>query len=287
MFFFLRLILFTIFTGVIYAEQTSIVLMAEENSPALNKLYKKMQAIAPQYKYAISTESSPLEIKSNDFVILVGAKVPRYFNMIRHKRSIGVLVTQQQALELKTQTSIWVEPPLSRQLKLADLVVPGDQKMGLLVSSEKNKIEQLSRLNTAQKEMLKVVNLSDYENINQALFDVLKGTRLLLGSYDSRIYNAKNIKNILITSYRQQKVLIGPSRAYLKAGSLTTTFSDLNHVAQRILEVISEFQQYGVWLSPGYNPYYRILSNQQVARSLNIRVLNNELLEQQMREPSL
>lgn len=287
MMFYLRLILFIMLSCPLYAEQTSIVLLAEKDSPALNKLYKKLQAIDPNYKYSISTKSSPLDVEDNDFVILVGSKAPSYFNVSQHKRSISVLVTQQQALELETQTSIWVEPPLSRQLKLADLLVPGNNKIGLLVTSEKNKTEQLSRLSTSQKEMLKVVSLSDYENINQALFNVLKGTRLLLGSYDSRIYNAKNIKNILITSYRQQKVLIGPSRAYLKAGSFATTFSDLSHVAKRVLEVVAQFQQDGVWLTAGYNPYYRILFNQQVARSLNIRVLNDELLEKRMRESSL
>ena len=286
MMFYLRLILFTLLTCPLYAEQTSIVLLAEKDSPALNKLYKKLQTIAPDYQYSISTRSSPLDVEADDFVILVGSKVPSYFDVSQHKRSIGVLVTQQQALELETQTSIWVEPPLSRQLKLADLVVPGDEKIGLLVTNEKNKAEQLSKLSSSQKEMLKVVNLSDYENINQALFNVLKGTRLLLGSYDNRIYNAKNIKNILITSYRQQKVLIGPSRAYLKAGSFATTFSDLSHVAMRILDVVNNFQKTGRWLAADYNPYYRILFNQQVARSLNIRVMNDKVLKERMREGS-
>ena len=286
MMFYLRLILFIMLSCPLYAEQTSIVLLAEKDSPALNKLYKNLQTIAPGYKYSISTKNSPITVKTDDFVILVGSKVPSYFSVSQHKRSIGVLVTQQQALELETQTSIWVEPPLSRQLKLGDLVVPGDEKIGLLVTNEKNKAEQLSRLNSSQKEMLKVVNLSDYENINQALFNVLKGTRLLLGSYDNRIYNAKNIKNILITSYRQQKVLIGPSRAYLKAGSFATTFSDLSHVAMRILDVVNNFQKTGRWLAADYNPYYRILFNQQVARSLNIRVMNDKVLKERMREGS-
>lgn len=287
MMFYLRFLLLIVFSCPLYAGQGSIVLLAEKDSPALNKLYKNLQAVAPNNKYSISTKSSPLDVETDDFVILVGSKAPSYFDVSKHKRSISVLLTQQQSLALPTQSSIWVEPPLSRQLILADLLIPGDKKIGLLVTDDKNKAEQLSRLTESQKEVLKIVNLSDYENINQALFNVLKGTRLLLGSYDSRIYNAKNIKNILITSYRQQKVLIGPSRAYLKAGSFATTFSDLSHVAKRILDVVNSFQETGVWLKADYNPYYRILFNQQVARSLNIRVLNDEVLKERMREASL
>ena len=281
---YLRIFFFSLLSCPLFAGQDSIVLVAEKDTPALNKLYKNLQLLAPEYKYSISTEKSKLKINSDDFVILVGSKAPQYFDLAKHKRSVAVLVTKQQANLLEVQSSIWVEPPLSRQLTLANLVVAGDKKIGLLVNSEESKQEQLSGLSESQKAMLKVVNLTEYENINQALYHALKDTRLLLGSYNNRIYNAKNIKNILITSYRQQKVLVGPSRAYLKAGSFATTFSDLSHIAKRILEVIKQYQLSGSWTAADYNPYYRILFNQQVARSLNIRVMNDDVLKQRMRE---
>ncbi len=286
MIFYLRMVFIFLLSCPLFAGQDSIVLLAEKNSPALNNLYKNLKSLKPDFNYVISTKKTPAIIKADDLVILVGAKVPDYVDLNSHKKSMAVLVTEQQGKQLQdqVQTSIWLEPPLSRQLTLANLVIPGDKKIGFLVNGEENKRQQLSRLSSTQKAMLKVVDLNDYENINQALFHVLKDTRLLLGGYERDIYNAKTIKNILITSYRQQKVLIGPSRAYLKAGSFATTFSDLNQVALRIVDVIDHYHSSANWLKPDYNPYYRIVFNQQVARSLNIQMMDGDLLEQRMRE---
>ena len=262
--------------------QDKIVLVAERISPALNKLTSTLRASAPQFSYQISTADSPVVISNNDYVIVVGAKKITHTDLSKYPKRIAVMLTAHQAELVDVSTSIYIEPPVSRQLKLANLLIPGSKKIGLLVSDEQDKANILNQLSDVEKDMLKVVNIAEYDNINQALFHVLKGTRLLLGHYNSEIYNAKNIKNILITSYRQRKVLIGPSRAYLKAGSFSTTFSDLSHIANRIIEVIEHHKTSDQWLKAGYNPHYRILFNAQVARSLNIRVLKEDYLRQQM-----
>ena len=262
--------------------QDKIVLVAERMSPALNKLTSTLRASAPQFSYQISTADSPVVISVNDYVIVVGAKKITHTDLSKYPKRIGVMLTAHQAELADASTSIYIEPPVSRQLKLANLLIPGSKKIGLLVSDEQDKANVLNQLSNVEKDMLKVVSIAEYDNINQALFHVLKGTRLLLGHYNSEIYNAKNIKNILITSYRQRKVLIGPSRAYLKAGSFSTTFSDLSHIANRIIEVVEHHKASDQWLKAGYNPHYRILFNAQVARSLNIRILTEGYLRQQM-----
>jgi len=266
------------------AEQDTIILLADKKSPVLEKLRKQLEIIAPNFSYKISAGDSSVKILSNDYVISVGRSAAGHFNYANHKRSLAVLITSPQCEKLNIQTCIFVEPPLERQLRLANLVLPGNKKIGFLASNRQQAKKMLSEFSDTQKNMLKIIALDEYENINQALFHALKNTRFLLGSYDNKIYNANNIKNILITSYRQQKVLIGPSRAYLKAGSFATTFSDLSHVAKRIIDVVEHHRVTARWLKAGYNPYYRILFNQQVARSLNIRVTNDSLLEQRMRE---
>jgi len=266
------------------AEQDTIILLADKKSPVLEKLRQQLEIIAPDLSYKISAGDSSVKILPNDYVISVGRSAAGHFNYANHKRNIAVLITSQQCEKLNVQTLILVEPPLVRQLRLANLVLPGNKKIGFLASNRQQAKQMLSGISNKQIDMLKIITLDEYENINQALFHALKNTRLLLGSYDNKIYNANNIKNILITSYRQQKVLIGPSRAYLKAGSFATTFSDLSHVAKRIIDVVGHHRVTTSWLETGYNPYYRILFNQQVARSLNIRVTNDSLLEQRMRE---
>ncbi|MFT4764828.1 MAG: ABC-type uncharacterized transport system substrate-binding protein [Oleispira sp.] len=276
----LLLILLTFFSALVSAED--VILVAENNTPVLKKLIRGLSQLAPDFSYQISTAKTPITIPKDAYVISVGAKQSSHVDYSQYPKRIAVMLTAKQAEISDMATSIYIEPPLSRQLQLADLLVPGDKKIGLLVSNKQDKEDVFKTLTDAERMMLKVVSIEDYDNINQALFHVLKGTRLLLGHYNNDIYNAQNIKNILITSYRQRKVLIGPSRAYLKAGSFSTTFSDLSHIARRITEIVIHHKGTGQWLKADYNPHYRILFNPQVARSLNIRILNDDVLMQQM-----
>lgn len=281
-FYYVKLLLLTIISWPLYAAQDNIVLVNEKNSPALNKLLTHLNNTSLDFSYQISTSENPITIIPDSYIINIGPRQATHVDFLLYPKRLAVMLTAQQSKSLDVATSVFIEPPLSRQLKLANLLVPGDKKIGLLVNNEQDKKNVLMHLSDAEQTMLKVVNIEDYDNINQALFHVLKNTRLLLGHYNSEVYNAKNIKNILITSYRQRKVLIGPSRAYLKAGSFSTTFSDLSHIAQRIIEIVKHHKESGQWLKADYNPHYRILFNPQVARSLNIRTLSNELLLQKM-----
>jgi hypothetical protein len=280
--FYVKLLLIFFISCPLFAAQGNIVLVADKNTQALNKLVTNLTDIVSDYSYQVSTLASPITLKPDDYVIAVGARKITHVDVSKFSKSIAVMLTAKQAETAAVATSIYIEPPLARQLKLANLLIPGSKPVGLLVSDSQDKDKVLMTLTDAEKAMLKVVNIKDYENINQALFHVLKNTRLLLGHYNNKIYNAANIKNILMTSYRQKKVLIGPSRAYLKTGSFSTTFSDLSHIAQRIIDVVEHHKKTGQWLKAGYNPHYRILFNPQVARSLNIRILNDSILQQQM-----
>ena len=284
MMFFLRCFFCVILSFSLYAEGDSIVLLAENNSPALNNLYKKVKQLAPELNLVISTQQSPFNINSNDYVVLVGGDVPKHIDISTLTNSIAIMVTKNQSKRLNVKTSVWVEPPLKRQFELANLVIPGNSKVGLLVNGAVDKQIQVESLDERQREMLNIVDISEYDNLNQALYKVLKESKLILASYNNAIYNAKNIKNILITSYRQQKVLIGPSRAFLRAGSFATTFSNMDHIAQRLVDIIQHHKNTGMWLSADYNPHYRILFNHQVARSLDVPLVDVELLRQQMIE---
>lgn len=284
MMFFLRYFLCVIVSFPLYAEGDSIVLLTENNSPALNNLYKKVKQLAPEFNLAISTKQSPFTINSNDYVVLVGDDVPGHIDVSTLAKSIAIMVTKNQSKRLNVKTSVWVEPPLKRQLKLANLVIPGNSKVGLLVNGVVDKQIQIASLDESQREMLNIVDINEYDNLNQALYNVLKESKLILASYNNTIYNAKNIKNILITAYRQQKVLIGPSRAFLRAGSFATTFSNMDHIAQRLVDIIQHHKNTEIWLSADYNPHYSILFNQQVARSLDVPLVDVELLKQQMNE---
>jgi hypothetical protein len=246
-----------------------IVLMANNMSPLLLKLKSKLEQQSQDFTVTIVTQDRPSTFPNSSYIVSVGTHSVNPIFREKAKGVISILVTEKQSRGISNQSAIYVEPPFERQLRLTQEVFP-NSKIGVLVTDQKQKESIEKTLTQQQNPLLNIVKLSDSNNLNVALFDVLKNSDVLLGIYDKRIYNSENIKNILITSYRQRKVLVGPSKAYLKAGSFISTYSNLSHIAERLTDVISTYSSEGRWLDKGYNPYYEIVLNSQVGNSLNI-----------------
>ena len=163
-------------------------------------------------------------------------------------------------------TAIFVEPPFARQARLARELFRDHQEFGALVadqvSADINGVLSIPDVH--------VYRLDQYGSLNQALLKLLGENQALIGVYDPDLYSPDNIKNILITAYRHNRPLIGPSAAYLRAGALATTYSSLEDVVERLTEVISQGLAGKGWAPPGYNPHFRVGFNEQVGRSLNL-----------------
>ena len=97
------------------------------------------------------------------------------------------------------------------------------------------------------------------------------------------VYNRATIKHILLTTYRQGRVLIGPSRAYVRAGALASTYTPIDDFAREAATLIRHWLENGVWPAPRYPEHFNIVVNRQVARSLNILVPKTDILESQLR----
>ena len=259
-----------------------IVLMANNMSPLLLNLKSKLEQQSQDFTVTIVTQDRPSTFPNSSYIVSVGSHSVNPLFREKAKGVISILVTEKQNRGISNQSAIYVEPPFERQLKLTQEVFP-NSKIGVLVADQKQKELIEKALTPLQSPLLNVVKLSDSNNLNVALFDVLKDSDVLLGVYDKRIYNSENIKNILITSYRQQKVLVGPSKAYLKAGSFISTYSNLSHIAERLTDIISIYDSEGRWLDEGYNPYYEIVLNSQVGNSLNILLPDLNLLTKKMK----
>lgn len=163
-------------------------------------------------------------------------------------------------------TAIFVEPPFARQARLARELFRDHQDFGVLVadqaSADINGVRSIPDVH--------IYRLNQYDSLNQALLKLLGENQALIGVYDPELYSPDNIKNILITAYRHNRPLIGPSAAYLRAGALATTYSSIDDVVTRLTEVLSQGLAGKGWAPPGYNPHFRVGFNEQVGRSLNL-----------------
>ncbi|WP_419813333.1 hypothetical protein [Bacterioplanoides sp.] len=301
---------------VIQADTTkaeTIALVSHKPSKAVQRLAEKTAQLSG-FNIEPVVLGSSVQWPSYSAVVLAGNGVVERWNQ-PNIPAVAVFVSQtvvQQAGE-RLQSAIYLEPPLKRQIELARQVLGPDKSLGILASRNAGNIagKTASGDSEAKAEsdaLTQTYFIEDYPDLNRALADLLTSNVALVGAYDPALFSSANIKNILITAYRRNKPLIGPSGSYIKAGALASTYSDLGDVAQRLSEIL--LQGLGKndenkadeakadagkpdetsaksWPVADYNPYFNVRYNKQVGRSLNlvlpdIDTVTNHLRQQEV-----
>lgn len=106
----------------------------------------------------------------------------------------------------------------------------------------------------------------------------------LLAAPDDAIYNPRTIKHILLTAYRRNKIVIGPSQAYVRAGALASSYAPFPEMANLGANALKDYFATGQFPAPSYPTRYRVEINDQVARSLNIPIPDREALNQAIQD---
>jgi putative ABC transport system substrate-binding protein len=212
----------------------------------------------------ISNVNQSLHYERYELAIAVGVDALKEYSVPKSLPLVAAFVSQSdyQMYSDRLSSAVFVEPPMERQLRLAEAVLGENREYGALVQKQASEDVLRSGIN--------VYVVDEFETLNHALIKLLAENQALIGVYDPQLYSPNNIKNILITAYRHNRPLIGPSSAYLRAGALATTYSDLNDVAERLSEIVLRYKNKGDWIKADFNPYFRVGFNEQVGRSLNL-----------------
>jgi ABC-type uncharacterized transport system substrate-binding protein len=168
-------------------------------------------------------------------------------------------------------TGVYYDVPLLRQALIGKVILPYATKIALLATSEsaeryESLIDQLPRYNMSARIFL----VNDINNLIPTLTRALGYGDFLLAAPDDDIYNPRTIKHILLTAYRRNKIIIGPSQAYVKAGSLASGYAPFSSMAEMAARFVNDYFDNGRFPGPAYPELYRAELNKQVARSLNI-----------------
>ncbi len=105
---------------------------------------------------------------------------------------------------------------------------------------------------------------------------------LLLGLDDKQLYNAQTIKGILLSAYAENRALIGPTAAFVKAGSLASSYSDQSDWLETLDTLLDRPAEQ--WPRSLYPERFKVQSNRQVARSLGIDLPDDAQLAQRLAE---
>ena len=190
-----------------------------------------------------------------------------------HPPALFVL-PQPSTVELQKQDSaLYWTPSLSAQLALIRAVLPATNRVGMLVSnSDDASWLRVFKQYAAEQSIEVRVQVVDKARIARQVSELAASTDVLLAQPDTDVYNRESIRFILLAAYRQNKVLIGPSPAFVNAGALATLYAPANVVADEVAQKIRYFLKNNKLPPASRVKNLSVSLNAQVAKSLGLSV---------------
>ncbi len=179
-------------------------------------------------------------------------------------------------------TLLWSDPPPERQLRLARLLLPNSKSVGLLFDSQSAFLVDEYRRAAEELGLELQAKPWNPEGSRKPLLALLETTDLLLGIDAPRLYNADTIKSLLLTSYAQNRALLGPTASFVRAGSLASTYSDQQDWLAELDTWLDKSP--AEWPASAYPMHFKVVSNRQVARALGLAPTSDETLTRHLSE---
>lgn len=163
-----------------------------------------------------------------------------------------------------SMTAIYAEPAPSDQLQLISLLYGRPARVAAIVADPRFFAPILGGATD-------LYAFSEGEDINRLLNRIAQ-TEVLLALPDNAVFNAENIRNILLSTYRHKQAVIGFSSDMVRAGALASTYSDIDDINEQVAETVARFVASGELEAPQFPRYFRTVVNEGVARSLDVHV---------------
>ncbi|TYC63887.1 ABC transporter substrate-binding protein [Marinobacter sp. BW6] len=174
-------------------------------------------------------------------------------------------------------TAVLYDVPLIRQALTGKAILPQATKIALLATADSVELyEPLIDELPAYGMSARIFLVESNDNLISTLVRALGYGDFLLAAPDSAIYNPRTIKHILLTAYRRNQIVIGPTQAYVKAGSLASSYGPFPEMVEMAGDFLATFFETGQFPPPAYPQEFRVDVNAQVARSLNIPLPSRE-----------
>ncbi len=177
-----------------------------------------------------------------------------------------------------------LDQPPARQLNLIQRLSPLFKNIGVIVTHQsKDQLTHLKKI-AADKKLTINEHLSNSKNVNSQIGRVSQSSDIILAIADTDIYNATSLSQILLTSYRYGTPIIGFSKGFIRAGAIAGTVSSLEQLAKHLTETIFALEEAKKPLANSivYPKYFSVISNRNVAKSLNLHFPNDKALQAQL-----
>lgn len=176
------------------------------------------------------------------------------------------------------ESAVYWAPSLTDQLRLAHAIMPGLRRIGLFVAAPDMARAEALRSTATGHRIEVLVREADPALLARQVGELAPSADMLLAPVDPRLFNRDNLKPVLLAAYRQSRVFIGPTPAWVRAGSLASLYATPQTLAADVADAVRAWQQAGRWPAPAQASRFDVITNPQVARSLGLRLPAAEAL---------
>ncbi|NVK23216.1 MAG: hypothetical protein HWD86_11920 [Kangiellaceae bacterium] len=223
-----------------------------------------------------------------DLIIPLGNEAFRFF--VENEPETPVLASLITCPEWFYQTvdnppkninAIFYDPDLIRQTVLAKLLKPHASSVGLMNMRNNEHIPKIySEVLQKLKLKLKQSIIDDPADVIEQYPTLSDHSDIIILRPDPAVYNSQTLPRILLTSYRQQKLVLGYSTAMVKAGAVATTYTSFDMLLQDLQESAKILLNNSKQKILRHSKYYDIKYNHEVANSMGLKAISKIELEQ-------
>ncbi len=271
-------VLFTLMLCPAFSWGATAGLLVVSKSDQAKSFHQHLVRLAPQLKITLYSADELSVNPQVDRWLTIGPKaLAKLLAAPDTKQPIlALFVTLSAANKLKAEfpnrafSLLDNTPTLERQLSLIKVLTPHAKRIAVFYSAQaKAQLADLQALASRLNFQLLTSQLNDPLNWKRDALKTLKDADLVLALNDSAIYNATNIRSILMRLYRAGRPLVGPDKGYVRAGAVASTYSGVQETLKAVSDLLKSD---ATWPEVIKNPYFNVSINAQVARSLNIVV---------------
>ena len=178
--------------------------------------------------------------------------------------------------------AVFIDQPLVREIRFTRLILPGNKKLGFLVSRKNLKYLDVLKKLPDNNHFIKILNPDD--NIINEVSETLDRSDIFISLPDSLIFNKRTARSILMSSYRKRKPVIGFSNAYVRAGALAAIYATPSQIGEQTGELILKIIETGDLerIKTYDSKYFTISINHNVARSLGLSLPDVKFIERKL-----
>lgn len=205
---------------------------------------------------------------------------------------VGVNIAPRQVRAVRDQgrrcTALFRGAAPERQLRLLQLLQPGVQRVGVLLTPQSDWLRDdlLAIADIRERVPLSFdfVEVARRQELTPALNRLLPRVDALLALDETGLYDSHTARLVLLTSYRQRRPVVGPNRAFVQAGSLATTYSGDTHRARSLAAWLRRLQREGELPEPDWPAHFSVTLNEDVAEAYDLPLRDPRELAAELRD---